>query len=161
MCEEKRVCKICNVEKPIEKFQKAKWKDKNYHTYQCSLCLSRRKAKKEKELRLNHSKDYDVSTTCMVNIRTQFKQRSKKSNLNIDYSNLTVDWYRTKLQQQNRCCEICKKSVEEIKKRLVVDHCHTTGKVRGLLCDRCNFILGVIEANWSTENYREYIERYK
>ena len=39
---------------------------------------------------------------------------------------------------QKGLCAICKKS----NKRLTVDHCHTTGKVRGLLCDSCNGALG-------------------
>lgn len=41
------------------------------------------------------------------------------------------------LTQEGKCL-ICKES----SKRLVVDHCHTTGKVRGLLCDHCNTGLG-------------------
>lgn len=40
--------------------------------------------------------------------------------------------------QQNKCA-ICKKS-----NKLVVDHDHDTGKVRGLLCDRCNTALGAL-----------------
>lgn len=39
---------------------------------------------------------------------------------------------------QSGKCLIC----NEIPKRLVVDHCHTSGKVRGLLCDHCNTGLG-------------------
>jgi len=41
--------------------------------------------------------------------------------------------------QKGRCL-ICTKIPT---KQLVVDHCHTTGKVRGLLCDKCNFLLGL------------------
>ena len=37
---------------------------------------------------------------------------------------------------------ICGISEEEIGKRLDVDHCHASGKVRGVLCNSCNNILG-------------------
>lgn len=46
------------------------------------------------------------------------------------------DFNRMSLEQ-NYCCKICNKQ-----KKLVVDHCHKTGKVRGLLCVRCNSGLG-------------------
>jgi len=45
------------------------------------------------------------------------------------------------LQQQGRCA-ICGE-VETIRAQLVVDHCHATGKVRGLLCTPCNLLLGI------------------
>lgn len=38
---------------------------------------------------------------------------------------------------QNYNCAIC-----ACKKYLVIDHCHRTGKVRGLLCKKCNTALG-------------------
>lgn len=40
-------------------------------------------------------------------------------------------------------CEVC----NEEKELLAVDHCHTSGKVRGMLCTRCNLLLGKIEEN--------------
>lgn len=43
------------------------------------------------------------------------------------------------LEQENRC-KICGRSFEDIKQH--IDHCHSTGKVRGLLCIKCNVTIG-------------------
>ncbi len=43
---------------------------------------------------------------------------------------------------QNNCCAICNRHRSQFKNNLSVDHCHATGKVRGLLCDNCNRGLG-------------------
>jgi Recombination endonuclease VII len=41
-----------------------------------------------------------------------------------------------------------------------VDHCHTTGKIRGLLCGNCNSALGLIKENIpSMENMIAYIKK--
>lgn len=42
---------------------------------------------------------------------------------------------------QQGACAICKKTP----KRLCVDHCHTSGKVRALLCRKCNFAIGHLD----------------
>ena len=41
-------------------------------------------------------------------------------------------------ENQNGLCGICEKYFE----KLHVDHCHTTNKIRGLLCNHCNLALG-------------------
>jgi hypothetical protein len=40
-------------------------------------------------------------------------------------------------------CEVC----GEVRERMAIDHCHTTGKVRGLLCSNCNTALGLTGEN--------------
>lgn len=59
----------------------------------------------------------------------------RNRNLKWNY-NITLDDYNKIHNQQNGTCAICKES--DPSGRLVVDHCHKTGKVRGLLCNRCN-----------------------
>jgi hypothetical protein len=46
---------------------------------------------------------------------------------------------------QKNACAICKRSVKEFRNRLSVDHCHTGGIVRGLLCWGCNKALAVFK----------------
>lgn len=44
---------------------------------------------------------------------------------------------------------------------LVVDHCHTTGKVRGLICSACNSVLGYSRDNIKTlENTITYLKDF-
>lgn len=53
-------------------------------------------------------------------------------------------------QAQNHSCKICGVHESEIhgkRKILYVDHCHATGKVRGLLCFACNSVLGYSRDN--------------
>lgn len=51
-------------------------------------------------------------------------------------------WYKL-FNFQHGCCAICGKHQANLKCTLCVDHNHTTGKVRGLLCNSCNAILGM------------------
>lgn len=50
--------------------------------------------------------------------------------------------YNTMFAVQNGLCAGCYKHQTQFKTRLAVDHDHRTGKVRGLLCNSCNWILG-------------------
>lgn len=53
------------------------------------------------------------------------------------------------LEKQNNLCFICEevgfKMNEHVHSPLNLDHCHTTGKVRGLLCHNCNRALGLFK----------------
>ena len=67
--------------------------------------------------------------------------------------------YYQMLEQQGRKCAICK--AEPKKRMLSIDHNHTTGKVRGLLCDGCNLSLGHLERVEWVEKAKQYLTKYK
>lgn len=56
---------------------------------------------------------------------------------------INIEEYNALLASQNGGCAICGKSPEHNKKRLAVDHCHSSNKVRGLLCSPCNQAIGL------------------
>lgn len=64
-----------------------------------------------------------------------------KRKANLKTFGLTIQEYEEMLQQQESVCAICSE-VCSSGKRLAVDHCHLTGKVRQLLCRRCNQSMG-------------------
>lgn len=68
--------------------------------------------------------------------------------------NIGVSDYEAMLEDQNHCCKLCDGEGFVMAKhhsmKLVVDHCHITGAVRGLLCHNCNRALGLMQDNTQT-----------
>lgn len=60
---------------------------------------------------------------------------------------ITLDQYNAMLDEQDHKCAICGNEDEVEGRKLAIDHCHTTGKVRGLLCGKCNRGLGLFYDN--------------
>jgi hypothetical protein len=65
----------------------------------------------------------------------------KAQNLRLLYGISAAD-YRALLASQDNACAICKTSFTEVKPH--VDHDHSTGRIRGLLCSACNVALGFV-----------------
>jgi hypothetical protein len=53
--------------------------------------------------------------------------------------------YNKMLEDQEYSCKICNTHIDKLSKNLAVDHCHITGKVRGLLCSKCNTGIGMLK----------------
>jgi hypothetical protein len=75
---------------------------------------------------------------------------------------ISYEEYKELEKSQNGVCAICKNpdSPNSRTDRLFVDHCHTTGEVRGLLCSKCNQGLGLFNDNQSLlTNAISYLNR--
>ena len=71
------------------------------------------------------------------------RDKIKKHNRKCKY-NITESAYQALMESQKGVCAICKNGQN---KTLFVDHCHTTNRIRGLLCQKCNFGLGLFNDN--------------
>lgn len=93
------------------------------------------------------------------------KNPFKKSQILKKYG-LTWESYAELIKKCGNRCSICKeKETSTFKgsvKDLAIDHCHETGVVRGLLCNRCNVMLGMAKDNITVlMNAADYLDRYR
>lgn len=62
-----------------------------------------------------------------------------------DYGVCNVKYHEILAQQRGQCA-ICRSTLNSSRyTKLAVDHCHRTGKVRGLLCTNCNTAIGLMK----------------
>lgn len=116
-CYMDKICKQCKQEKPETEFYKAA-RNVGGREHQCKAC--RWETKKASPEALDRGRR-----------KHQLKQ----------YGLTQADYDTMVLTQENKC-GICGTSDET--RRLSVDHCHLTGRVRGLLCNNCNRSLGML-----------------
>jgi hypothetical protein len=110
-----KVCIHCNISKPEKSFEKTSSGNRGNV---CHLC---RKHRRNKEyLQRKYKRD---------NLKKRYKRYK-----------LSEQEYVKMFEEQNGACKICKSPQE----KLHIDHSHTTGEVRGLLCLQCNVGLGMM-----------------
>lgn len=79
--------------------------------------------------------------------REKFLAQERERQYRVKYG-ITVAKYEEMLAEQGGCCKLCTSGVPGSRtKHFAVDHDHTTGEVRGLLCLKCNWRLGWYEAH--------------
>lgn len=76
--------------------------------------------------------------------RASDRARQKKSRLKTTYG-LTLEDFDELLSAQGGRCAICRTDTPGGKGRFHVDHCHSTGRIRGLLCCNCNRGIGALK----------------
>jgi hypothetical protein len=95
------------------------------------------KNKYRRQAVLRYKKNPDLYRKKAQEWRKRNPDKRKNNRLKCDYGITLQDWKKMFFQQKG-LCGICKGS----NGKLVVDHCHSTKKIRGLLCERCNKGLG-------------------
>jgi len=86
----------------------------------------------------------------MRDYNRKYPEKGKHSKLMREFG-ISLDEYYARLKEQDNKCKICLQHESAIDGKtgnvfsLAVDHCHTTKKVRGLLCMKCNRALGLLQ----------------
>lgn len=81
------------------------------------------------------------SKVVRVNGKSKTKEQYRKADLKKSYG-ITLEEYDKMFQEQGFVCKICNRPKPEGAQNFHVDHCHTTGAIRGILCPSCNHLLG-------------------
>lgn len=130
---EVKYCNQCKRDKKVEEFPIRKWKTNTGYGSYCKKCQWTRTARYRRQ-------NPEI-----------LKKINRKAFIKYRYG-LTEEQVQQMKDNQNACCKLCSKE-----KKLVIDHCHSTGKVRGLLCTHCNVLLGHIENKDKMKRIEQYL----
>lgn len=132
---EMKLCKKCNENKDLNEFY-VKNKSTGCRFTECKECRSNYH-KSYYRNNLENFKEYYKK----LDITDKRKAQIRNNHLNHKYG-ISLDDYENMFRLQGGLCKICQIPQSELKQNFAVDHCHKTGKIRGLLCKPCNQALG-------------------
>lgn len=147
-----KACSLCKVVKPASAFRKDAYNPDGLRA-SCRACVKKRyqdveipaeklctgcNTIKSKDEFASHRTRYDgLNYWC--------RECAKWHQIKHKYG-LTKEEYLAMLEAQNHSCAVCDIHIDDYDhgrhSGFVVDHCHDTGDVRGLLCSHCNSGLG-------------------
>ena len=142
-----KTCIKCKNMKSFKKFHKDKTKYDGFKPY-CKKCrvedgkIYYQNNKSNKTTKYNKTEEYKMKKRIYDN---EYKLQKKNLLLKNKYG-INLSEFSIMLIKQNTKCKICE-NIFENKRDICVDHCHTSNKVRGLLCRKCNCALGLFNDN--------------
>jgi hypothetical protein len=136
-----KTCTKCNIEKELTEFYKES-RTKDGHRNQCKACRDSSRTDRKGEnaaiyaaYMRKHRKEHPLSQKQ----KDQGVSRSLKHRYGI-----TLEEYHQILESQGGHCLLCPRRTDN-GRRLCVDHCHTSGKVRGILCAGHNAAIAILD----------------
>jgi len=126
------ICSKCNTPK--------KWYGKARRQLICPRCLLERSTKQQQDKKR-------ADPLFAAKEGAAWRKRNPRSYLQskLKVYGLTLEDYDAIFAKQKGVCGICKKpEMDKVHRNLCVDHERKTGKIRGLLCGRCNLAIGLL-----------------
>lgn len=165
-----KVCTSCGIEKHISRFSSY---DNGYGLKVRNTCKDCRNSR-IRGTRTESSKRYYLNNIPLIRQRKRqyyygnrealqdYSTRYYEANRELVSLRVAAKAYGISIEEakelRSGTCFICGSDGSEYKKSLHIDHCHTTGKVRGALCHSCNIALGLIKEDINIlDKMKEYL----
>lgn len=140
-----KYCPGCKEQKKLSEFPP----NKSYALGIESRCRACKAAymKAHRKANPDQYKAYDRKHKDKVRNDPQHKLDRQNQRLKSKYG-ISLEIYNKMVADRNNKCDICGMDGSLVRYgKLKVDHDHSTGEIRGLLCDKCNFAIGLLNDN--------------
>lgn len=147
-----QVCRVCGIEKPLEDFHYTRKKPNREK--RCKKCnhAYHRERRRHKVKGSPRSNDMGLGDLPLVDRRRYYRIRSKYGLSREDFDSL--------MESQDNKCASCRDQLNKEPYPYVIDHCHNTNKVRGILCSQCNLALGLLyDSEERIQNLLDYLRK--
>lgn len=153
-------CSVCDEKKNLNCFYKRAMSSDGL-TSACVECI-RKNVKHNAKVYYQNNKEKISKRQKKYNQSLKGIQKSRHRFLMKTYG-ISLNQYNVMIKEQNHKCKVC--GLDEIdagKNGLHVDHNHTTGQVRALLCSGCNTALAILEGKSEiVAKLYDYLNYYK
>ena len=153
----KKTCTNCKQTKELIKFGKEK-RGKYGRRSKCKECRRLERFNRDYKKEYQKSKDRIKENTKRWKLANPEKVKEARIVEKLNKYQLSLEDYLKLKKEQNNLCFICKQDND---KELCIDHCHLSGKIRGLLCHKCNSALGFLNDDiYLLKRAVYYLERF-
>ena len=125
-----KTCTFCKTEKPLTEFFSRGGKLSHLYKSRCKLCMQ----VKRQEWALNNKE----------HLNEWRRKNWVTANRRLKRRGATEELYNELYEVQQGCCAVCNEPEEKFS-WLCIDHDHSTGRIRGLLCPNCNRGIGLLQ----------------
>lgn len=143
-------CKVCGILKPLDEYYRSAGM-KDGHRHDCKACnLAAKKARYDSASAVARVKQWRVDNPeRSAAYQSEYRNRPERKRAMRDLYyrrtfGMTADDVDAMIEAQGGCCAICERQPERLG-AWHVDHDHKTGRIRGVLCSRCNHAIGLLQ----------------